>query len=303
MSNKPLVSIITPFLNTEKFFEECIESVLKQTYENWELLLVDDGSFDNSTKIAKRYANKHPQKIYYQEHQNHQNCGASASRNLGIQMSKGEYIAFLDSDDTYLPKKLEDQVALLNLQPQAGMLYASTEYWHSWTGLPEDAKRDWVWDNFGVQPDTLIKPPELLTMFLQDGGTVPCMGSVLARRNAINAVGGWENVFKFIYTDQAFHAKMCLRWPVFISGGCWDKYRQHPDSSCHIVEKTNKAYTAKYDYLMWLEQYLIEKEADKNTDLWAAFTKAVWPFKHQYLNKLVLLKLAVLNKGRRSLTK
>ncbi len=296
MNNGPLVSIITPFLNTERFFEESIESVLKQTYKNWELLLVDDGSSDNSTTIARAYAEKYPGKIYYREHANHQNCGASASRNLGIQTSKGEYIAFLDSDDIYLPLKLEDQVMLLNSYPQAGMLYAATEYWYSWTGLPEDAKKDSIWRSFGFPPNTIIEAPKLLTMFLQDGGTVPCMGSVLVRREAINFVGGWENSFRHIYTDQVFHAKICLHWPVFISSGCWDRYRQHPDSSCHVVERTNNGYTAKYNYLVWLEKYLIDQGGNKNTELWKAFKMAIRPYKHKYLHKLFSLKGVVFSK-------
>lgn len=303
MTNEPLVSIITPFLNAEKFFDECIESVLRQTYTHWELLLVDDGSSDKSTQIARRYANKYPEKIFYREHQHHQNRGASASRNLGIQTSKGKLIAFLDSDDIYLPQKLEVQVPLLNSQPQAGMLYAGTEYWYSWTGLPGDADKDWVWTNFGVQPDTLVLPPDLLTMFLQDGGTVPCMGSVLVRREAIESVGGWENVFRYIYTDQVFHAKICFNFPVFVAGGCWDKYRQHPDSSCHIVAKTDQTYTARLNYLTWLQQYLSENGGDKNPALWAAFKKAMWPFKHKRLHKLLLLKGAALNKIRKALAR
>ncbi len=296
MNHKPLVSIITPFLNTENFFEECIESVLKQTYNNWELMLIDDGSSDKSSDIARQYAAVYPDKIYYFEHENHENRGASASRNLGIKNSRGEYIAFLDSDDIYMPLKLQDQVPLLTAQPEAGMLYSSTEYWFSWTGLPEDAQSDWIWKNFGVSPNTLVRPPKLLTMFLRDGGTVPCMGSILARREAIISVGGWENVFKYIYTDQVFHAKICFHWPVFIAAGCWDRYRQHPYSSCHIVEKTNKAYSAKYNYLTWLEKYLIDNNGNKNKELWQAFKWAMLPFKHKFLNRLILLKGFITNK-------
>ena len=303
LKKSPLVSIITPFLNTDKYFEECIESVISQTYDNWELMLIDDGSTDNSTRIAKQYAAKYPNKIIYLAHENRQNRGASASRNLGIQSSRGEYIAFLDSDDIYLPNKLEVQVPLLNAHPEAGMLYASTEYWYSWTGQPEDAKKDWVWSHFGVQPNVLVQPPDLLTVFLQDGGTVPCMGSVLVRREAIQSVGGWENTFKFIYTDQVFHAKICLNWPVLPCSGCYDRYRQHEASSWHTVERTNRAYAARYNYLLWLEKYLIEQEAHKNVALWNAFQKEMWPFKHQYLNKVVVLKNKVLNKVKNKLKK
>lgn len=83
MIKQPLVSVIIPFLNAERFIEEAIESVLAQTYKNWELLLVDDGSDDKSTKIALDYAKKCHGKVFYFEHDRHHNIGTSASRNLG----------------------------------------------------------------------------------------------------------------------------------------------------------------------------------------------------------------------------
>src|SRR5436190_7341573 len=117
------VSIVTPFLNAERFITESIESVLAQTWHGWELLLIDDGSTDGSTAIAQRYAAAHPEKIRYLTHQERRNCGASASRNLGARHARGEYLAFLDADDVYLPRKLEEQVPLLDAQPDAAMLY------------------------------------------------------------------------------------------------------------------------------------------------------------------------------------
>jgi glycosyltransferase involved in cell wall biosynthesis len=289
------VTIITPFLSAVRFFEECINSVLAQTYPHWELMLVDDGSTDGSTAIAQHYAARYPDKIFYLRHEGGANKGASASRNLGIEKSRGEYIAFLDADDIYLPRKLEVQVAQLEANPEAGMLYSSTEYWHSWTGLPEDAGRDWVWDHFGVAPDTVVAPPALLELYLRDGGTVPCMGSVLARREAIEAVGGWESSFRYIYTDQVFHAKICLRWPVLVASGCWDRYRQHPDSSCYTVERTNKAFWARHTYLKWLGAYL-EQQGFRNGELWRAYKKAWLPFSNKYLYKLMLLKQRLLKR-------
>src|SRR5918999_1055965 len=114
MSSKPLVSVIMIFLNAEKFIEEAIESVFAQTYDSWELLLVDDGSTDDSTDIALRYAQQNPERVRYLEHDSHLNRGMSASRNLGITHAIGEYIAFLDADDVWLPHKLEQQVAILS---------------------------------------------------------------------------------------------------------------------------------------------------------------------------------------------
>src|SRR6266699_1417076 len=107
-----MVSVIISFLNAEKFLEEAIDSVFRQTWGGWELLLVDDGSSDASTGIALRCARENERKVRYLEHARHQNLGQAASRNVAISHSAGELIAILDSDDVWLPCKLEQQVAL-----------------------------------------------------------------------------------------------------------------------------------------------------------------------------------------------
>ena len=250
------VSIITPFLNAGRFIEESIQSVLAQTYDNWELLLVDDGAIDASTAIALQYAAAHPDRVRYLSHEHRQNRGASASRNLGARHARGEYLAFLDADDVYLPRKLEVQVPILDAHPDVAMLYAATEYWYSWSGRPDDAGRDWVWRRYGAKPDTAIEPPKMLVRFLEDGGTVPCMGGVLVRRAAVQSVGGWEESFRRICTDQVFHAKLCLNFPVMIVDVCLDRYRQHEDSSCRTVERAGQLDAAFETYLTWLESYV-----------------------------------------------
>lgn len=112
-----LISIITPVYNVEKFIVETVESVLKQTYSNWELLLVDDGSTDKSTEICKQYALKYKRIKYFYK----QNGGQASARNLGIKEAKGEYITFLDSDDLYFEDKLENH--FLNLQNHEADFY------------------------------------------------------------------------------------------------------------------------------------------------------------------------------------
>jgi glycosyltransferase involved in cell wall biosynthesis len=282
MSRHVRVSIVTPFLNPGVFLREAIESVLAQTCPDWELLLIDDGSTDGSTAIARAFAIVHPQRIRYVEHAGHANLGASASRNLGIARARGEFIAFLDADDVYLPDKLAAQVPLLEAHPDAGMLYGGTEYWHSWTGRPEDRARDWVWRGFGVEPNATIPPPRLLTTFLRDGGTVPCMGSVLARRRAIEQVGGWEDAFRQVCTDQVFHAKLALRVPIFVADGCWDRYRQHDASACHTVTRAGQMDAAFSRYLAWLAGHLAQQQVT-DRDLWAALRAARRRYRHPRL--------------------
>lgn len=100
---RPLVSIIIPFYNAEKFLDETIESVLKQTYENWECILVDDGSSDSSGCIARKNCQEDNRFKYFRQ----DNSGPSRARNSGFQLSRGKYIQFLDADDVMLPNRLE----------------------------------------------------------------------------------------------------------------------------------------------------------------------------------------------------
>jgi len=105
-----LISIITPSYNSESYLEECINSVLNQTYINWEMLIVDDGSTDNSRDIINRYANSEIRiKPIFLDN----NIGAPSARNLAIEKSKGSYLAFLDSDDLWLPTKLDVQLRFM----------------------------------------------------------------------------------------------------------------------------------------------------------------------------------------------
>src|SRR5688572_6006241 len=104
MAYRPLVSVVIIFLDAEEFIQEAIDSVFSQTYEMWELLLVDDGSKDSSSMIARRYAEEFPAKVRYLHHHGHQNLDMPASRNVGITAARGEYIAFLDADDIWLPQ-------------------------------------------------------------------------------------------------------------------------------------------------------------------------------------------------------
>ncbi|MCP1677147.1 glycosyltransferase involved in cell wall biosynthesis [Natronocella acetinitrilica] len=119
MSNEPLVSIITPTYNRARFLGIAIDSVLAQTYENWELVIVDDGSTDNTPEIMEPYLKDSRIRYFRQENQ-----GQSVARNVGIRESKGEYICFLDSDNAWLPDKLRRSVELMEQHQNVGVLYA-----------------------------------------------------------------------------------------------------------------------------------------------------------------------------------
>lgn len=118
-----LVSIIMPAYNSEKYIGKAIESVLAQTYNNWELIVIDDASTDNTLNILKSYRKDPRVKLF----QNKENMGVSATRNKGINMASGEWIAFLDSDDLWLPSKLEKQIKYAKLN-NADFLFTGASF-------------------------------------------------------------------------------------------------------------------------------------------------------------------------------
>lgn len=279
MKGKPLVTVITVFLDAERFIEEAITSVFAQNYEKWELLLVDDGSTDGSTQIALRYAQLYPDRVSYLQHAGHQNRGISASQNLGISVAKGEYLAFLDSDDIWFPEKLERQVSILDSQPEAMMVYGQTQYWFSWNADAREHRSDQMIPS-GVEVDRLLRPPLLLLRTLREETPVPCPSDVMVRRRAAIEVGAFEDSFRRIFTDQVFYAKLCLRWPVFVSGQNWFKYRKHPGSAVAVVKDQGRLRRARLRYLKWLERYLDDHpSADRQVRraIWNARLRTLFP--------------------------
>lgn len=105
-----LVSIITPVYKCEEYIEKTMNSVLAQTYPNWEMLLVDDCSPDNSAELVRAYAQRDPRFRYIRLETN---SGAAIARNVGLENAKGRYIAYLDADDIWLPEKLERQIRFM----------------------------------------------------------------------------------------------------------------------------------------------------------------------------------------------
>jgi glycosyltransferase involved in cell wall biosynthesis len=286
ITSRPLVSAIIIFLNEEEFIEEAIESVFAQTYNHWELLLVDDGSDDKSSEIVCRYAGKYPNKVRYLEHDGHENRGMSASRNLGVRNAKGKYISYLDGDDVWLPNMLEKQVVILESQPQAAMVSAPLQLWHSWTGEPEDMHRDTV---YGLEPgvmhpygDTLVRPPKLLNLFLRDERFIP--SSVIVRRDVIESVGGYEDVFRDGFSDAVVFVKICLSSTVFVSNECYYKYRKHSESYTYKAWQTGEFRSSRLVYLNWIEQYFLE-QGIKDPEIWLAFKQH--PRLHRLKEKVI----------------
>ncbi|QJX47654.1 glycosyltransferase family 2 protein [Hymenobacter taeanensis] len=288
MSLTPLVSIITCFLNQEAFLEEMINSVLSQSYINWQLLLVNDGSSDNSKSIATKYTQLFPDKIIYLEHNQGINRGLSASRNLAISQAKGELITFLDGDDVWLNEYLINQVKVLQENPEACMICEASEYWHSWHSTTSD-----IIIPVGSPQNTLFQPPQLGELLYPLGkGAAPCVCGIIVKRETLLRIGMFDEAFSGMYEDQVFLMKIYLSEPVFISSACFNRYRQRADSLVHASHAQGQYQAIRKRYLTWLEQYL-SQQTYRYLTIELLLQQALYSTKPPYLSAISLLRQAL----------
>ena len=248
------MSVITIFYNAADYLAEAVESVLAQDFDGFELLLVDDGSDDGSSEIARGFASSEHGRVRYFQHAGRQNRGMSASRNLGIEHARGELIAFIDADDRWHPEKLREQVALLDRFPQVAAIFGTVNYWRSWSGGADRLVKT------GHVQDVPVAPAEAsLALYPLGRAPAPCPSDMMVRRSVARALGGFEESFTGplqMYEDQAFLAKLYLSETVYFAGQCWLDYRIH-DKSCVAEVLRNGQYdSVRKFFLDWLSNYL-----------------------------------------------
>jgi glycosyltransferase involved in cell wall biosynthesis len=267
--------VIIIFLNGERYIAEAIESVLAQTFTDFELVLVDDGTTDGATAIAKDYAARWPGKIFYTEHPGHENRGMSASRNRGIAMARGEYVAFLDADDVYLPERVATHVAILEANPGVAMVAGPTLWWRSWVYPEGSPKGRWM-DRASAQNlphHRLLPPPDVALWFLETRGAYMFgICSITVRRAAALEAGGFEDRFRTLYEDQVFLFRMCLRFPIWVIGDVLDRYRQHDESACNAEGRRDSDLRMRPIFLGWLQEHLVDSGV-KDERIWRALRR------------------------------
>lgn len=175
MPNHKLVSVIIPTYNNAKFINEAINSVLKQTYKNFEIIVVDDGSTDNTKRILESYIKGNEIKYIYQE-----NKGTSSAKNAGIKNSRGEYIKFLDSDDLLLPECLKLQIDFLERNKNFDIVYSNFYYF-------DNTGQKFVFANHLKNADKIRPTGDLLPYLLY--GNFIAINTLLFKKEVMDKVG------------------------------------------------------------------------------------------------------------------
>jgi glycosyltransferase involved in cell wall biosynthesis len=268
----PLISVILCFLNPGCWLDEAVDSVIAQTYPNWELILVDDGSVVSDGDRAKRFALAFPTRVKYTDHANHRNIGLTASRNVGISLAKGSFVAFLDADDYWYPGKLAHQLSLFERFPGIGMICEASRFWYSWN----DVRKENPVIEIGV-PEGLYFPRELIkVLYPLHTGQPPCPSGIILRSAIFKDAGAFEEAFSGIYQlyeDQAFLAKMYLTQTIYISATANNKYRKHQHSMSGAASDANLYAKVRNYYLDWLTDYL-EKQKIEDAGIWSLIRAA-----------------------------
>lgn len=205
----PLVSVIIPVFNAATFIERTIQSVLAQTYQFYEILVIDDGSCDGTSDIVKQLAIKDHRIRLLQQ----QNQGVAAARNFGIRLAHGDYIAPLDADDLWLPEKLSKQVAVMQASPPTvGLVYAWSAPFSD-DGYPLNLPQGWELEGAAFLP-------LFLGNFLSNGSTP------LIRRECFDHIGMYN--LKFFELD----AQGCEDWDIYLRIAEHYEFRVVPE---HLV--------------------------------------------------------------------
>lgn len=174
----PLVSVIIPMYNAERTIEEAIASVLQQTWQDFEMIVVDDGSTDGSLARVRAIADSRLQVLSFT------NAGAAAARNRGIAVAQGEFLAFLDADDWWAADKLEAQIQALQTCPEAGLAYSWSDY------IDQDGRFLCLGKRVKVSRREDTYGRLLVSNFLENGSTP------LIRRTVLETVGGFDEALR-----------------------------------------------------------------------------------------------------------
>lgn len=203
----PKVSVIIPTYNYGRYLIEAVESVLNQTYKDFELIVVDDGSTDNTREVLKPYL--HRLRYMYQENQ-----GISAARNRGFQESTGEYIAYLDADDVWLPEKLAKQIPLLDEDPSLGFVCGATHE------MDQDGKIFHLRNKPRRSEDTFE------SLFRKN--FIPTL-TVVIRRSCLETVGGFDTSLP-LSQDYDMWLRLAKRYKFVYWNIPLAKYRVHANN-------------------------------------------------------------------------
>jgi len=209
------VDVIIPAFNAAKYLPAALESVFSQTFDDWQILLVDDGSTDNTAEVVAPFLDRFGSRIRFIKQNNR---GVSAARNTAIQASTAEFLALLDADDLWLPCRLSESLKALAERPQAGLAYGLITYIDPEGRLGETFEGNRRYVEGHIAPHIYMRKVEM-----------PC-ATVTFRRRCINEVGIFDEAMRAT-EDRDLWLRIALRYEVAFIPEVLAYYRVSPNSA------------------------------------------------------------------------
>jgi glycosyltransferase involved in cell wall biosynthesis len=263
-SSTPLVSILVTVYNRDKYLAQCINSVLSSTFEDWELLIVDDGSKDNSVSIAKEFEQK-DSRIHL--HINKKNLGQFENRNHAASLAKGKYIKYLDSDDTIYPHGLEVMVKTIEAYPDAGAAI-SHDRLHEEEPYPIRLKSNQAYEAF----------------YFNKGFPNSGPSASIINRKIFNQIGGFPKPY-YVGTDSLLWLEIASVSEIIKMAPALNWYRIHDGQAITGGIQNNEYLQKDYNYVLKYLKIPKCKLSDKQ------ISKAKQLLKKRQLRNLLLLGL------------
>ncbi len=220
MSGTPLVSVCIPCYNHARFLPATLDGIFAQTFRDFEVVAVDDGSTDNSLEILHTYAHKYPGMMRVFTHAGGKNLGPSATENRGVQEARGVYWCGNDSDDISYPDRLERQVAFMKSHPEIEWIYGVSDF------IDKDGKK-----LPGEYGEDLSVFPGITERLIMDCYIFP----VMIRRACMLEAGPFEPGLMF--GDWEYVIRLAVRYPAAFLPGSVGAYRKHDSNTCYFPQE------------------------------------------------------------------
>lgn len=254
--NLPLVSVIVPAYNHECFVEKCLNSIIAQTYKNMQIIIINDGSTDNTEKCIQDFMKKINFPIEFVSKDNE---GICKTLNLGIQLSKGEYIATIASDDIWLPEKLAKQIDFLENNQNIGLVYSDIFF------LKKDGNTELKFTDYKSEIRKCflngIQNAQMYYTLLTEN--IIIANTVMIRKKCLDTVGYYDENIKF--EDYDMWLRFAQKYPIGFIDEPLAYYRIHDDNISHnskfMISETYKALKKQYKSNIW------KKNKVKKTEL------------------------------------
>jgi len=229
-------TIVMPVFNCEAYLNDAIQSVIDQAFEDWELIIIDDGSQDNSYSVAHNHM-INDNRIRILQHEDGLNKGVSTSRNLGVENSRGDWISLLDADDLWKPEKLEKEFEVINSHPEVVLIYSLAN--RLYTGLTPGNHNNGSLYGSGISGEVIDPFKKLIS------GFTASTSSVTFRRETFIKCNGFNEKFSFSEDTLLFH-KLMEHGNVFFLDTVLGVHRSHNSSTVSTTSFERKI-AARFD--------------------------------------------------------